>query len=52
MSAKFDRYIEFTDVHIALQGAEFSAACAAFGTEARGWWSIYGGYVFTAAASL
>ncbi len=49
MSARFDRYVEFTEIRIALNGAAFSAGCVSFGTRAQGWWAIRNGYVFTAA---
>lgn len=49
MSAKFDRYVEFTEVAIRFDGAAFSAQCQAFGTRAEGWWAVRGGYGFTAA---
>lgn len=50
MSARFDRYVEFTDIQIALNGSSFTASCSSFGTRAEGWWAVRGGYVFTAAA--
>jgi 4'-phosphopantetheinyl transferase EntD len=49
MSAKFDRYVEFTEVTVGFDGAAFSAECQPFGTHAQGWWAVRGGCGFTAA---
>jgi 4'-phosphopantetheinyl transferase EntD len=49
MSARFDRYVEFTEVAIRFDGAAFSARCEPFGTRAEGCWAVRGGYGFTAA---
>lgn len=49
MSARFDRYVEFTEVAIQFDGAAFSARCEAFGTRAEGWWAVRGSCGFTAA---
>jgi 4'-phosphopantetheinyl transferase EntD len=49
MSARFDRYVEFTEVTIGFDGAAFSAQCQPFGTRAEGWWAVRGEHGFTAA---
>lgn len=49
MSAKVDRYVEFTEVAVRFDGAAFSAECQPFGTHAEGWWAVRGGCGFTAA---
>jgi 4'-phosphopantetheinyl transferase EntD len=48
-SAKFDRYVEFTEVAIRFDGGAFSAECPPFGTHAQGWWAVRGVSGFTAA---
>jgi 4'-phosphopantetheinyl transferase EntD len=52
MSSKFDRYVEFTEVGIDVEGGTFSAECQPFGTRAEGWWAVRGSYGFTAAVML
>lgn len=51
MSARVDRFLEFTDVTVQFDGAAFFAECACFETHARGWWAVRDGYGFTAAVA-
>lgn len=49
MSARFDRFVDFTEVEIRFDRDAFTARSQSFWVEAKGWWAVRGGYVFTAA---
>ena len=49
MSPSLDRFVEFTEIEVRLEGSNFQAQCGAFETAVHGWWSVYDGHAFTAA---
>jgi len=49
MTARFDRFVDFTEVEVRFDRDAFTARARSFGVEAEGWWAVRGGYVFTAA---
>lgn len=49
MSARLDRFVDFTEVGVRFEGSGFGARCEAFGSLAEGWWTICEGYGFTSA---
>lgn len=49
MSAKFDRYVEFTEIDVRFQGDAFEARSGSFRSQASGWWAVIGSLAVTAA---